>query len=144
MRLYASDIRMILRTRCCRCLQAGTSYPTPEGWELQAILNVTAQYAGQPAAVPVGAVLTPAAKTKGKQLVVVLRGAAFNGDGVYSELLLLLLPPPLLPKMPCSQFFQSMLCTSTSLGPWEPPDGLSYYASSTMHPLRGRVALGLS
>lgn len=71
---------------CCHCLHAGTSYPTPEGWELQAILNVTAQYAGQPAQVPVGAVLKPSATNpKAKQLVVVLRGAAFNGD---SELLL--------------------------------------------------------
>jgi hypothetical protein len=74
------------------CVHAGTPYPTPEGWELQAILNVTGRYAGQAAQVPVGAVLKPTDNTKGpKQLMVVLRGAAFNGDNVYGELLLLLL-----------------------------------------------------
>lgn len=65
---------------------AATPYPTPEGWQQLEVLKVTANYANQPAQVPIGAVLKPAASnTDTKQLVVVLRGAAFKGDSAYSE-----------------------------------------------------------
>jgi hypothetical protein len=65
---------------------AATPFPTPEGWQQLAVLNVTGSYANMAAQVPIGAVLKPAAgNTESKQLVVVLRGAAFKGDSAYSE-----------------------------------------------------------
>ena len=70
----------------CFLLHAATPYPTPQGWQTLAVLNVSGTYAGAAAQVPVGAVLKPAAdNTEAKQLVVVLRGAAFNGDSAYSK-----------------------------------------------------------
>lgn len=103
----AEKLLLLAGNDCCVCLHAGTPYPTPEGWEVAAILKVTAQYAGQAAPVPVGAVLKPSAtNTEGKQLVVVLRGSAFNGDSSYSKLLLL----PLLILLLCFGLYHSLCC----------------------------------
>jgi hypothetical protein len=66
----------IIRHVCDSCTAA--KYPEPVGWRLVAVLNTTATYGGSLRKIPTAAVLRPLRSNISRQLVVVIRGSAFN------------------------------------------------------------------
>jgi hypothetical protein len=57
-------------------------YPEPVGWKLVAVLNITTMYGGKLTPVPTAAVLRPVRANVSRQLVVVIRGAAFDENRI--------------------------------------------------------------
>uniref|UniRef100_A0A383VL47 Fungal lipase-type domain-containing protein n=1 Tax=Tetradesmus obliquus TaxID=3088 RepID=A0A383VL47_TETOB len=64
-------------------------YPEPVGWKLEAVLNITSMYGKEFTQVPTAAVLRPNTTNVSRQLLVLIRGSAFDENRInydYSQI----------------------------------------------------------